>query len=74
MSGADPKTPQEVIAEAPAGARPYLPGNVARRSQGPRSSGESEPGDMGAFDNKEYEEPQHESTKGDGGSGYRGGG
>ena len=73
MSSADPKTPQEVIAEIPPGERPYPSGEVAGRPQGPRSSGESEPGDMGAFDNKEYEEPQHESTKGDDGSGYRGG-
>ena len=73
MSGTDPKTSQDVIAEIPAGERPYLPGGVSDQPQGPRSSGQSEPGDMGAFDNKDYEEPQHESTKGDDGSGYRGG-
>ncbi len=73
MIDADPKTPQEVITEASSGARPYLSGDVAKRPQGPRSPGESEPGDMGAFDNKEYEEPQHESTKGNDESGYRGG-
>ena len=73
MSSADPKTPQEVIAEAPPGKRPYPPGEVSDRPQGPRSAGQSEPGEMGAFDNKVYEEPQHESTKGDDGSGYRGG-
>ncbi|WP_162560594.1 hypothetical protein [Methylobacterium durans] len=73
MSKDDPKAPQDVIAEVPAGTRPYQSGDVADRPQGPWSPGQSEPGDMGAFDNKEYEEPQHESTKGDGESGYRGG-
>ncbi|WP_238296778.1 hypothetical protein [Methylobacterium soli] len=73
MSSVDPKTPQEVIAEAPSGARPYPSGSVAKRPQGPNSPGESEPGDMGAFDNQEYEEPQHESTQGNDESGYRGG-
>lgn len=72
MSGVDPTTAQEVITEAPSGARPYQPGDVAERPQGPRSPGEAEPGDMGAFDNKEYEDPQHESTKGNCESGYRG--
>lgn len=73
MSSADPKTPQEVVSEGQPGVRPYISGDVAGRPQGPRSPGESEPGDMGASDNKEYEEPQHESTKGNGGSSYRGG-
>ena len=70
MSDADPKTPQEVIAEAPSGARPYVPGDVAKRPQGPRSTGQSEPGDMGAFDNEEY---RHDKAKGDSEGGYRGG-
>lgn len=73
MSDADPKTPQEVITEAPSGARPYVPGDGAKRPQGPRSTGQSEPGDMGAFDEKEYKEPRRESTKGDSESGHRGG-
>ena len=73
MTGTGPKTSQDVITEIPAGERPYPSGGVSDRPQGPRSSGQSEPGDMGAFDNKEYEEPQHESIKGDDGSGYRGG-
>jgi hypothetical protein len=73
MSDVDPKTLQEVITEASSGARPYLSGDVTKRPQGPRSAGQSEPGDMGAFEDKEYEEPQHENTKGNDGSGYRGG-
>ena len=72
MSRTEPTPAQEVVTEAPSDARPYPPSDVAVRPQGPRSPGESEPRDMGAFDDEEYEEPQYESTKGNGKSGYRG--
>lgn len=72
MSESDPRPARDVLAEDPAGARPYPPEPVAKRPQGPRSPGQSEPGDMGAFDNRDYAEPQHESPAGDGGTGYRG--
>lgn len=72
MAGADSTVAQEVITEVPSGARPYQTEDVAERPQGPRSPGGSEPGAMGAFDDKEYEEPQHESPEGNGKRGYRG--
>lgn len=72
MSESDPRSARDVLAENPPGARTYPPEAVPKRPQGPRSPGQSEPGDMGAFDNKTYAEPQHESPAGNRGSGYRG--
>lgn len=72
MSEPDPRPAREGRAENEPGARPYPPTDVSKRPQGPRSPGQSEPGDMGAFDGKSCGESQHESPAGDGGSGYRG--
>jgi hypothetical protein len=72
MSEPDPRPARDVLAEDPAGARPYPPEPVAKQPQGQRSPGQSEPGDMGAFDDKDYAEPPHESPAGNGGRGYRG--
>jgi hypothetical protein len=72
MPESDPRPARETLAEDPPGARPYPPEPVAKRAQGARSPGQSEPGDMGAFDTKTDAEPRHEGPSGNGGSGYRG--
>ncbi|SDO68859.1 hypothetical protein SAMN05216360_13713 [Methylobacterium phyllostachyos] len=73
MSAPDPNTAQTVLAEDPPGARTYPPEPVAKAPQGPRSPGQSEPGDMGAFEAQTDAAPGAENPAGDGGTGYRGG-
>jgi len=68
-----PSPARTVLTEDPPGARPYLPDPESGRPQGPRSPGQSEPGDMGAFEDGAEAEPRHENPAGDGGTGYRGG-
>jgi hypothetical protein len=72
MQESDPRSPREERVELPSGGRPYPAAEPPERPQGPRSSGQSEPGDMGAFDDKTYAAPRPESPAGDGGRGYRG--
>ncbi|MCJ2087213.1 hypothetical protein MKK88_14640 [Methylobacterium sp. E-005] len=69
----DPDAARTVLTEDPPGARPYLPGSVSKHPQDPRSPGQSEPGDMGAFEGGTEAEPQREGPAGNGGTGYRGG-
>ncbi|WP_342112232.1 hypothetical protein [Methylobacterium sp. SI9] len=69
----DPGAARTVLTEDPPGARPYLPEPVSRRPQDPRSPGQSEPGDMGAFEGGTGAEPRHEGPARHGGTGYRGG-
>lgn len=73
MSASDPNAARRVLTEDPPGARPYLPGPASGQPQRPRSPGESEPADMGAFETGTEAEPRHESPAGDGGNGHRGG-
>jgi hypothetical protein len=72
MSESDPGPARDVLSEDPPGARPYPPQPAAERPQGPRSPGQSEPGDMGDFGGEAAAEPRHERPAGDGGTGYRG--
>lgn len=69
MSASDPRPARAVRAEDGPGARPSPPTEVSKRPQGPRSPGQSEPGDMGAFGGKTSEAPQHARPAG---RGYRG--
>ncbi|MGU3666693.1 hypothetical protein ACLBX9_21085 [Methylobacterium sp. A49B] len=72
MPESDPGPARETLAEDPPGGRPYPPEPVAKRAQGARSPGQSEPGDMGAFDTTTGAQPRHESPSGNGAWGYRG--
>lgn len=56
----------------PTGSRTYEDTAVRPQPQGPNSPGASEPGDMGAPEECDYEKASKETPPSEGGLGYRG--
>lgn len=73
LSQSNKAKPQNDPTENPIGPRTYDDKAVSRPVQSPNSHGATEPGDMGAPESEDYEQPPRENPSSTGNSGYRGG-